>query len=194
MNMVGNTPEVALSSTLKASKNSLICPLGSLVVVGSSRLAFTVSGRMANPLTICALGSTLTIMGIALTWWNSYVKTVNHDVAYAMTWKTLKKVMTDKYYPRGEIKKLEVEMWNMKVKGTDVVGYNQHFQELALMCDRMFLEESDMIKKYVGGLPDMIHESMMATKPKIMQDAMEFATELMDKKSVLWLNVRLKTT
>nr|GFC53165.1 reverse transcriptase domain-containing protein [Tanacetum cinerariifolium] len=111
-------------------------------------------------------------------------KTVTHDVAYAMTWKTLKKVMTDKYYPRGEIKKLEVEMWNIKVKGTDVVGYNQHFQELVLMCDRMFLEESDMIKKYVGGLPDMIHESMMATKPKIMQDAMEFATELMDKKSV----------
>ncbi|GKF40946.1 hypothetical protein Tco_0124288, partial [Tanacetum coccineum] len=37
------------------------------------------------------------------------------------------------------------------VKGTDVVGYNQRFQELALMCDRMFPEESDMIEKYVGG-------------------------------------------
>nr|GEY70660.1 hypothetical protein [Tanacetum cinerariifolium] len=28
--------------------------------------------------------------------------------------------MTDKYYPRGKIKKLEVEIWNLKVKGTDV--------------------------------------------------------------------------
>nr|GEX98013.1 putative reverse transcriptase domain-containing protein [Tanacetum cinerariifolium] len=28
--------------------------------------------------------------------------------------------MTNKYYPRGEFKKLEVELWNMKVKGTDV--------------------------------------------------------------------------
>ncbi|GJS05736.1 putative reverse transcriptase domain-containing protein [Tanacetum coccineum] len=28
--------------------------------------------------------------------------------------------MTDKYYPRGEIKKLEAGMWNFKVKGTDV--------------------------------------------------------------------------
>ncbi|GJT32083.1 reverse transcriptase domain-containing protein [Tanacetum coccineum] len=49
----------------------------------------------------------------------------------------------------GEIKKLEVEMWNLKVKGTDVVGYNQRFQELALMCTWMFHEESDKIKKYV---------------------------------------------
>nr|GFD11270.1 hypothetical protein [Tanacetum cinerariifolium] len=46
----------------------------------------------------------------------------------------------------------------------------------------MFLEESNKIKKYVGGLPDMIHESVMASKPKTMQDAVEFATELMDKK------------
>ncbi|GKB29277.1 hypothetical protein Tco_0868678 [Tanacetum coccineum] len=31
-----------------------------------------------------------------------------------------KKKITDKYYPKGEIKKLKVEMWNLKVKGTDV--------------------------------------------------------------------------
>ncbi|GKB40500.1 putative reverse transcriptase domain-containing protein, partial [Tanacetum coccineum] len=126
--------------------------------------------------------ATCTLQGSALMWWNSHVKTVTHDVAYAMPWKTLKNIMIDKYFPRGENKKLEVEMWNLKVKGTDVVGYNQLFQELALMCDRMFPEESDMIEKYVGGLLDMIHESVMATKPKTMQDAIEFATELMDKK------------
>ncbi|GJX15354.1 retrovirus-related pol polyprotein from transposon TNT 1-94 [Tanacetum coccineum] len=51
---------------------------------------------------------------------------------------------TDKYCPRGEIKKLE----------------------------------SDKIEKYVRGLPDMIHRSVMASKPKTMQDAIE----LMDKK------------
>ncbi|GJZ22725.1 hypothetical protein Tco_0559764 [Tanacetum coccineum] len=90
--------------------------------------------------------------------------------------------MIDKYYLRGEIKKLEVEMWNLKVKGTDVVSYNQRFQELALMCARMFPEQSDKIKRYVGGLPDMIHGSVMASMPKTMQDAIEFATKLMDKK------------
>ncbi|GJR15583.1 putative reverse transcriptase domain-containing protein [Tanacetum coccineum] len=117
-----------------------------------------------------------------LTWWNSHVKTVGYDVAYAMTWKNLKKKMTDKYCLRGEVEKLEGEMWNLKFKGTDMVGYNQQFQELALMYARMFPEESNKIEKYVDGLPDMIHESVMASKPKTMQDAIEFATELMDKK------------
>ncbi|GJW57874.1 putative reverse transcriptase domain-containing protein [Tanacetum coccineum] len=102
--------------------------------------------------------STCTLLGSALTWWNSHVKTVCYDVAYAITWTNLKKKMTDKYCPRGEIKKLEVEMWNLKVK------------------------ESDKIERYVGGLPDMIHGSVMVSKPKTMQDAIEFATELMDKK------------
>ncbi|GKB00838.1 hypothetical protein Tco_0828882 [Tanacetum coccineum] len=40
--------------------------------------------------------STCTLLGVALTWWNSHVRTVGHDVAYAMTWTDLKKKMTDK--------------------------------------------------------------------------------------------------
>ncbi|GKC15173.1 putative reverse transcriptase domain-containing protein [Tanacetum coccineum] len=126
--------------------------------------------------------ATCTLLGSALTWWNSHVRTVGHDVAYAMTWTNLKKNMTDKYCPRGEINKLEVEMWNLKVKCTDVVSYNQRFQELALMCARMFPEELDKIERCVGGLPDMIHGSVMTSKPNTMQDAIEFETKLMDKK------------
>ncbi|GJW73092.1 hypothetical protein Tco_0132462, partial [Tanacetum coccineum] len=68
----------------------------------------------------------------------------------------LKKKMTDKYCPRAEIKKLEAEL--------------------------MFPEESNKIERYVGGLPDMIHGSVVASKPKTMQEAIDIATEQMDKK------------
>nr|GFB14860.1 hypothetical protein [Tanacetum cinerariifolium] len=88
---------------------------------------------------------------------NTHIQTVGHEAAYDMTWKTLMKMMTDKYCPRNEIRKLEMELWDMKVKGTNLASYTQHFQELALLCGRMFSEESDKIEKYVGGLPDMIH-------------------------------------
>ncbi|GJX06668.1 reverse transcriptase domain-containing protein [Tanacetum coccineum] len=77
--------------------------------------------------------STCTLLAVALTWWNSHVRTVGHDVAYVMTWTDLKKKMTNKYCSRVEIKKLEAELWNLKVK------------------------ESDKIERYVGGLPDMIY-------------------------------------
>ncbi|GJT39281.1 reverse transcriptase domain-containing protein [Tanacetum coccineum] len=83
---------------------------------------------------------------------------------------------------KDEMKKLEAELWNLKVKGTDAIGYNQRFQELALLCVRMFPEESDKVKRYVGGLPDMIHGSVVASKPKTIQEATEMATKLMDKK------------
>ncbi|GJY76560.1 putative reverse transcriptase domain-containing protein [Tanacetum coccineum] len=56
-----------------------------------------------------------------------------------------------------EMKKLKVKLWNLKVKGTNVTGYNQRFQELALMCVRMFPKESD-------------------------KEATEMASEIMDKK------------
>ncbi|GKE41296.1 hypothetical protein Tco_1464701 [Tanacetum coccineum] len=99
--------------------------------------------------------ATCTLLGNALTWWNSHVKT---------------------------IKKLEIKLWNLKIKGTDVVSYTQRFQELALIYGRMFPEESDEVEKYVGGLPDNIQGSVMASKPKKMQDAIEIANELMDQK------------
>ncbi|GJX22595.1 hypothetical protein Tco_0227040 [Tanacetum coccineum] len=43
---------------------------------------------------------------------------------------------------------------------------------------KMFPEESDKIERYVGGLPNMIHGNIVASRPKTMQDAIEMATEL----------------
>ncbi|GJZ58290.1 hypothetical protein Tco_0613784, partial [Tanacetum coccineum] len=107
--------------------------------------------------------ATCTLHSVDLTWWNTHVKTVGHDVTYGMPWKTLMKMITDKYCPRNEIKKLEMEIWDLKVKGID-------------------LTKSDKIEKYVGGLPDMIHGSVVASKPNTMQQVVEIVIELMDKK------------
>ncbi|GJX75362.1 putative reverse transcriptase domain-containing protein, partial [Tanacetum coccineum] len=43
-------------------------------------------------------------------------------------------------------------------------------------------EEFDVVEKYVGGLLDIIQGSVMASKPKTMQEAIEFTNELMDQK------------
>nr|GEV35149.1 putative reverse transcriptase domain-containing protein [Tanacetum cinerariifolium] len=77
--------------------------------------------------------STCTLLGSALTWCNFHVKAIGHDVAYGIPWKTLKKMITAKYCPRSEIKKLEIKIQNLK--------------------------ESNEVEKYVGGLLDMIQGS-----------------------------------
>ncbi|GKC61931.1 putative reverse transcriptase domain-containing protein [Tanacetum coccineum] len=136
----------------------------------------------------CAYSDFLKCQPLTLKW-NSHVKTVGHDAAYGMTWKTLMKMLTDKYCPRSKIKKLKIEIWNLKVKGTDIVSYTQHFQKLALMCGRMFPEESDQVDKYVGGRPDMIQGSVMASKPKTIQEAIKIANDLIDQKPYKRKNV-----
>nr|GFC18037.1 hypothetical protein [Tanacetum cinerariifolium] len=107
---------------------------------------------------------------------------VSQEVSYAMPWKTLKQMMTAKYCPRGEVKKLEVELWNLKVKGTDITIYTLRFQELTMLCERRFPEESDEIERYVGRIREMIRGNVMSYEPKSMQKAIEFANNQMDQK------------
>ncbi|GKC47205.1 putative reverse transcriptase domain-containing protein [Tanacetum coccineum] len=119
---------------------------------------------------------------VVLSQWFEKMESVFHISNCAIENQTLKKKMTVKYCPRGEIKKLEIELWNLKVKGTDVASYTLRFQELALMCRRMFHEESDEVEKYVGGLPDMIRGNVMSYQPKMMEKAIEFSNDQMDQK------------
>nr|GEX40493.1 putative reverse transcriptase domain-containing protein [Tanacetum cinerariifolium] len=82
----------------------------------------------------------------ALTWWNSQIRSLGSD-AYSMTWEVLKKKMTDKYCPQGEIKKLEIELWNLKVYENNVLAYTEHFQELTLICTKFVADETEKIDK-----------------------------------------------
>ncbi|GKA92819.1 putative reverse transcriptase domain-containing protein [Tanacetum coccineum] len=123
---------------------------------------------------------------VVLAQWFEKIESVFHisNCAVENQVKTLKKMMTVKYYPRCEIKKLEIELWNLKVKGTDITSYALRFQELALMCGRMFPDESDKVEKYVGGLPDMIRGNVMSYRLQTMEEAIEFANDQMDQKLI----------
>nr|GEZ30773.1 hypothetical protein [Tanacetum cinerariifolium] len=94
------------------------------------------------------------MLDAALTCRNGHLRTLGHDVAYAMTWETLRKKMTDKYYPRGEIKKLEIKLWNLKEK----------------------------VDKYIDGFPDNFHGNVMSARLKTLDAAIELAIDLMDQK------------
>nr|GEX28459.1 hypothetical protein [Tanacetum cinerariifolium] len=102
--------------------------------------------------------ATCTFLGGALTWWNFHVGTAQHDAAFGMPWKALIKIMTEAYCLRSEIKKLETELWNLIVK----------------------------VERYVRGLSDNIQGSVMASKLKILQEAIEFARSLTDQKVLVY--------
>ncbi|GKA60224.1 hypothetical protein Tco_0759631, partial [Tanacetum coccineum] len=58
----------------------------------------------------------------------------------------------------------QVKFATCTLYGINLTWWNTH--ELALLCGRMFPEESDKVEKYVGDLPDMIQGSVMSSKPK----------------------------
>nr|GEW78337.1 hypothetical protein [Tanacetum cinerariifolium] len=68
----------------------------------------------------------------------------------------------------------QVKFASCTLQGSALTWWNSHM--------RMFPEESTKVERYIGGLPDMIHGSFKASKPQTMHDAIEFATEMMDKK------------
>ncbi|GJZ31413.1 putative reverse transcriptase domain-containing protein, partial [Tanacetum coccineum] len=94
----------------------------------------------------------------------------------------LKKKMTYKYCPQGEIKKLEIELWNLKVKGNDVPVYTERFQELTLICTKFVANETEKVDKYISGLPDNIYGNVMSARPKTLDETIELANDLMDQK------------
>ncbi|GJU62396.1 putative reverse transcriptase domain-containing protein [Tanacetum coccineum] len=125
--------------------------------------------------------ATCTLLGAALTWWNGQIRTLGPD-AYSMTWEVLKKKMTDKYCPQGEIKKLEIELWNLKVKGNDVPTYTERFQELTLICTKFVANETEKVDKYISGLPDNIYGNVKSSRPKTLDETIKLANDLMDQK------------
>ncbi|GJS81042.1 reverse transcriptase domain-containing protein [Tanacetum coccineum] len=81
--------------------------------------------------------ATGTLTDNALSWWNSYAQPIGIDQANQITWIELKRLLTNKYCPRTEVKKMEDEFYNLVVKGNDLKTYIRRFQELAVLCPNM---------------------------------------------------------
>nr|GEU97495.1 reverse transcriptase domain-containing protein [Tanacetum cinerariifolium] len=71
--------------------------------------------------------ATGTLTEDALSWWNSYVKPIGIEQTDKIAWTELKKLLTNKYCPRTEVKKMEDEFYNLVVKGNDLNTYIRRF-------------------------------------------------------------------
>ncbi|GJZ22096.1 reverse transcriptase domain-containing protein [Tanacetum coccineum] len=71
--------------------------------------------------------ATGTLTEDALSWWNSYAKPIGIEQADKIAWTELKRLLTNKYCPRTEVKKMEDEFYNLVVKGNDLKTYARRF-------------------------------------------------------------------
>ncbi|GKC29093.1 reverse transcriptase domain-containing protein [Tanacetum coccineum] len=121
-----------------------------------------------------------TLTDDALSWWNAYAQPIRVDQANKITWIELKRLLTNKYYPRTKVRKMEDEFYNLTIKGNDLKPYVRRFQELVVICPNMVPNTVKLLEAFIGGLPRSIEGNVTASKPQNLEEAINIAERLMD--------------
>ncbi|GKB14493.1 reverse transcriptase domain-containing protein [Tanacetum coccineum] len=125
--------------------------------------------------------ATGTLTDDALSWWNAYAQPIRIEQANRTTWTKLKRLLTNKYCPRTEVKKLEDELYDLTVKGNDLETYIRRFRELTVLCPNMVPNTEKLMESFIGGLPQNIEGNVTASKPQTLEEATNIAQRLMDQ-------------
>ncbi|KAI3686167.1 hypothetical protein L1987_79840 [Smallanthus sonchifolius] len=116
----------------------------------------------------------------ALTWWNGEKRNRGVDVAMALPWDEVKRLMTEEFCPRNEVKKLEAEFWDLAQDSGESLAYTTRFHELSLLVPHMVTPLSRCIEKYIGGLPRQIQDAVLGRNPATLEDAIRLSATLTD--------------
>ncbi|GKA95038.1 putative reverse transcriptase domain-containing protein [Tanacetum coccineum] len=123
--------------------------------------------------------ATATLQGRALTWWNGRIASMGIDAANGTSWTKVRKWMTEEFCPRSVLQRLEQELYNLKLKGTDIDGYTNQFHELALLCPRMVEPKQVKVEQYIHGLSKNIRGDVTSSRPTGIDEAVRMAYQLM---------------
>nr|GEU95611.1 hypothetical protein [Tanacetum cinerariifolium] len=109
--------------------------------------------------------ATATLQGRALTWWNGRIASMGIDAGNGTPWTEVRKWMTEEFCPQSVLQRLEQELYNLKLKGTDIDGYTNRFHELALLCPRIVEPEQVKVEQYIRGLSKNIRGDVTSSRP-----------------------------
>ncbi|GKA76595.1 reverse transcriptase domain-containing protein, partial [Tanacetum coccineum] len=115
----------------------------------------------------------------ALTWWNGRIASMGIDAANGTLWTEVRKWMTKEFCPRSVLQRLEQELYNLKLKWTDIDGYTNRFYELALLCPRMVEPEKVKVEQYIRGLSKNIRGDVTSSRPAGIDESVRMAYQLM---------------
>ncbi|KAL7587651.1 hypothetical protein Lser_V15G40250 [Lactuca serriola] len=121
-----------------------------------------------------------TFVDQALSCWNGHIEAMPLPVANAIPWEELKEMLLAEYCPRGEIQKLEQELWNITVQNSDIDVCITRFSELSLLCPGMITSEKKKIERFIWGLTAPIQGNVIAANPTTYDSAKRLAKKLYD--------------
>ncbi|GJW14882.1 putative reverse transcriptase domain-containing protein [Tanacetum coccineum] len=110
------------------------------------------------------------------------VATLGLEVANSKSWNDMKIMMREEFCPPEEIQRMEVELWNLRVKDSNISAYTQRFNELVLLCPEMVSSEKKKVEAYLRGLPKNIKGETTSSRPIVLNKAVRMAHTLMEQK------------
>ncbi|GJY82643.1 putative reverse transcriptase domain-containing protein [Tanacetum coccineum] len=78
--------------------------------------------------------------------------------------------------------RLEGQLKRLEFNAQLILPYTERFQELTLICTKFCANETEKINKYIRGLCDNIYGNVKSSKPKMLDEIIELANDLMDQK------------
>ena len=101
--------------------------------------------------------------------------------ANSMDWEEFKELIHEEYCPRNELQKLEAELWNHKIVGSEIEKYTTRSHELGRLCPHMVTPAYKRIELYIKGLSPQIKEMVTSSKPTTIAKAIRLAHQLTDQ-------------
>ncbi|GKC16864.1 putative reverse transcriptase domain-containing protein, partial [Tanacetum coccineum] len=92
------------------------------------------------------------------------------------------RALREEFCPPEEIQRMEVELWNLRVKDSNISAYTQRFNELVLLCLEMVPSEKKKVEAYLHGLPENIKGEITSSRPVVLNKAVRMAHTLMEQK------------
>ncbi|KAM0048254.1 putative nucleotidyltransferase, Hydrolase [Helianthus debilis subsp. tardiflorus] len=125
--------------------------------------------------------ATGTLEGIALTWWNAQVQILGLAAAKATPWNDFKELIKREYCTREDIHKLEDELYNLKMVGSEIEAYTKRSNELAVLCPTMVDPPYKRIEMYLKGLAPEIQSHVTSANLDNIQDIQRLAHRITDQ-------------
>ncbi|GJT66588.1 putative reverse transcriptase domain-containing protein [Tanacetum coccineum] len=112
-----------------------------------------------------------TLQGRALTWWNYQVATLGLEVVNAKSWNDMKIMMREEFCPPKEIQRMEVELWNLRVKDSNILSTPKGSMNWTFLSPEMVPSEKKKVEAYVRGLPENIKGETTSSRPVVLNEA-----------------------
>ncbi|KAJ0591390.1 putative transcription factor interactor and regulator CCHC(Zn) family [Helianthus annuus] len=125
--------------------------------------------------------ATGTLEGIALTWWNAQVQILGLAAANATPWNDFKELIKREYCTREDIHKLEDELYNLRMVGSEIEAYTKRSNELAVLCPTMVDPPYKRIELYLKGLAPEIQSHVTSANLENIQGIQRLAHRITDQ-------------